>query len=435
MSRLSAILLLATSAVYASVAPAHESHTESKPPGNRWYHEDDHPVHALFKRGPLGDGIVYPAIGTPEWSAGFPPATADTTMLPQAWVDALNAAALAGKIPDIPQSTSTNGLDPVYPTGYDPMSATVCSSTAKCVTQGDVWDAPPGVIALSFDDGPLPASDQLYQFLANHSEHVTHFFIGTNILLYPDQFKTAFEINQDDIAVHTWTHPYMTTKSNIEILAELGWTMELIHNSTGGRIPKYWRPPYGDSDMRVRAVAKEVFGLTTVIWNQDTDDWTLSEPVPLTTPEKIQQQMTQWLTGPKTPGLIVLEHELSDLSVKSFIDAYPMMISNGWTRLSLAQLDAGSVYQNAWNSTSQVNPGKVGDLAVKPPARPSTTAKPTAAIVKKPASSSLSSGKSASSNKPLGNQKNGATHFNAAPLVLTGITAAIVAAAVRTIMA
>jgi hypothetical protein len=65
MSRLSAILLLAASAVYASVAPAHESHTESKPPGNRWYHEDDHPVHALFKRGPLGDGIVYPAIGTP----------------------------------------------------------------------------------------------------------------------------------------------------------------------------------------------------------------------------------------------------------------------------------------------------------------------------------------------------------------------------------
>lgn len=98
---------------------------------------------------------------------------------------------------------------------------------------------------------------------------MTHFFIGTNILLYPEGFKTAFETNQDDIAVHTWTHPYMTTKSNIEILAEIGWTMELIHNSTGGRIPKYWRPPYGDSDMRVRAIAKEVFGLTTVIWNQE----------------------------------------------------------------------------------------------------------------------------------------------------------------------
>lgn len=61
----------------------------------------------------------------------------------------------------------------------------------------------------------------------------------------------------------------MTTLTNEEVLGELGWTMQLIHNSTGGRIPKYWRPPYGDSDNRVRAIAKEVFGLTTVIWNQE----------------------------------------------------------------------------------------------------------------------------------------------------------------------
>lgn len=69
--------------------------------------------------------------------------------------------------------------------------------------------------------------------------------------------------------MHTWTHPYMTTKTNGEVLAELGWTMQIIHNSTGGRVPKYWRPPYGDSDARVRAIAKEVFGLTTVIWNRE----------------------------------------------------------------------------------------------------------------------------------------------------------------------
>ncbi len=61
----------------------------------------------------------------------------------------------------------------------------------------------------------------------------------------------------------------MTTLSNEQVIGELGWTMELIHNSTGGRLPKYWRPPYGDSDERVRAIAKEVFGLTTVIWNQE----------------------------------------------------------------------------------------------------------------------------------------------------------------------
>jgi chitin deacetylase len=45
--------------------------------------------------------------------------------------------------------------------------------------------------------------------------------------------------------------------------------MQLIHNSTGGRVPRYWRPPYGDSDMRTRSIAKEVFGLETVIWNSE----------------------------------------------------------------------------------------------------------------------------------------------------------------------
>ena len=34
--------------------------------------------------------------------------------------------------------------------------------------------------------------------------------------------------------------------------------MLLIANSTGGRLPKFWRPPYGDTDVRVSAIAKEV---------------------------------------------------------------------------------------------------------------------------------------------------------------------------------
>lgn len=61
----------------------------------------------------------------------------------------------------------------------------------------------------------------------------------------------------------------MTTMTNLQVIAELGWTMEIIHNSTGGRLPKYWRPPFGDSDNRVNAIAKEIFGLKTIIWNQE----------------------------------------------------------------------------------------------------------------------------------------------------------------------
>ena len=49
--------------------------------------------------------------------------------------------------------------------------------------------------------------------------------------------------------------------------------MQIIHDSTGGRLPRYWRPPYGESDTRVRAIAKEVLGQQSSMWNRDDDDW------------------------------------------------------------------------------------------------------------------------------------------------------------------
>lgn len=61
----------------------------------------------------------------------------------------------------------------------------------------------------------------------------------------------------------------MTTLSNEAIVAELGWTLQLIYNSTGGRLCRFWRPPYGDTDVRVNAIAQEVFGLTSIVWNQE----------------------------------------------------------------------------------------------------------------------------------------------------------------------
>ncbi|CAA7259763.1 unnamed protein product [Cyclocybe aegerita] len=139
----------------------------------------------------------------------------------------------------------------------------------------------------------------------------------------------------------------MTTLSNLDILGQLGWTMQLIHNSTGGRVPKFWRPPYGDSDRRVSAIAKEVFGLTTVIWNQDTIDWNAPDAA------HIQASMTGFLASPKSPGLMILEHESKDITVAGFIQSYPMIASNGWNFASLARvIGDGRAYQNAQSSSS-----------------------------------------------------------------------------------
>ena len=52
------------------------------------------------------------------------------------------------------------------------------------------------------------------------------------------------------------------------------------------------------------------------------------------------------ILGPKSPGLIILEHELSDQSVQAFISAYPEIKANGWRTMSQAEIPGDSVYQN-----------------------------------------------------------------------------------------
>ena len=161
--------------------------------------------------------------------------------MPVAWVNALNYAVAAGKIPNIPMSNYTLGNDPVYPNGSDPTSPEICSGTYKCMIPGDIWNAPDGVFASAFDDGPTAVSccnffsdtrlsdrypnqftPTLVDFLQSNNETTTHFMIGSNILNDPTQFSSAFNASHD-IAVHTFTHPYMTTKNNLDIVSEVSF--------------------------------------------------------------------------------------------------------------------------------------------------------------------------------------------------------------------
>ncbi|VDB90093.1 unnamed protein product [Peniophora sp. CBMAI 1063] len=344
-----------SAASIAIAAPGHD-HVEARQLPDTWYQPSTPKLDAVYRRADSSSSNTFAAVGSEAWASGFPvpgdKLSADD--VPQAWKDALAAAIAAGKIPDIPVSTPSASGNPTYG-GQDPDKLPICSGTYGCRLSTSIWDGPNNTIGISFDDGPLPgSSDTLYAFLQNNSIPATHFFIGTNILSNPKEFNTAYKTLQGDIAVHTWTHPYMTTQSNDLVLAELGWTAQLIYNSTGGRIPRYWRAPYGDIDSRVEAIAREVFGMTSIQWNQDTADWTLTTNSHYTSAEKIHSQFEKWLTGARSPGLIVLEHELSQQSVQAFIDAYPLMVQNNWNIVSVAAVDGNGTYQNAINSTSAI---------------------------------------------------------------------------------
>lgn len=60
-------------------------------------------------------------------------------------------------------------------------------------------------------------------------------------------------------------------------------------------------------------------------------------------------------TGSKSPGLIILEHELSSQSVAAFMKAFPLFATTGWKPISQARMLSTTPYQNA-------EPGKNGSI-------------------------------------------------------------------------
>ncbi|KAI8092209.1 uncharacterized protein B0P05DRAFT_525274 [Gilbertella persicaria] len=153
------------------------------------------------------------------------------------------------------------------------------------------------------------------------------FYIGSNVLDWPyGALRGA--VDGHHIASHTWSHPYMTTLTNKEVLAELYFTQKAIKLATG-LTPRYWRPPYGDVDDRVRWIASQL-GMTAVIWNLDTDDWAADDG---STPEAVEKTYQEFVDMGSngtfaTGGNIVLTHEIDNLTMSLALEYLPKIQSS-----------------------------------------------------------------------------------------------------------
>jgi peptidoglycan/xylan/chitin deacetylase (PgdA/CDA1 family) len=108
----------------------------------------------------------------------------------------------------------------------------------------------------TFDDGPTDATPTLLDFLDSVNQKNTFFEIGSRIIVnYPSTQREY--ASGHEIAVHTWSHPDLTTLTPEEVYAELAWTIYAIHSAIG-QTPKLFRPPFGSINNVVRQVAAQL---------------------------------------------------------------------------------------------------------------------------------------------------------------------------------
>ncbi|KAI9353576.1 hypothetical protein BDR26DRAFT_913848 [Obelidium mucronatum] len=122
----------------------------------------------------------------------------------------------------------------------------------------------------SFDDGPSPYTRVVSDYFSNKGLTTTFFTIGSCVVDYPDQMLAAYRSGHE-IAIHTWSHPDLTAiKDDNQIISELVYSARAIYEITG-QVPRYFRPPMGRINERVRKLAASM-GLTSIQYI-DSHDW------------------------------------------------------------------------------------------------------------------------------------------------------------------
>ncbi|MEP6636116.1 MAG: polysaccharide deacetylase family protein, partial [Acidobacteriota bacterium] len=185
----------------------------------------------------------------------------------------------------------------------------------------------PGMIALTFDDGPDPTwTPPILDILKRENVPATFFIIGRNGQSYPDLVRRI--VNEGhEIGNHTFTHPNLGEIPGPLVDLELNATQRLIESLTG-RSTVLFRPPYfGDAEADKPeevepAIRAERLGYIMVGLRIDPSDW----KTPVSAAEIIQRTIERAMdSNPETRGQVVLLHD-SGGDRSATVEALPGLI-------------------------------------------------------------------------------------------------------------
>jgi peptidoglycan/xylan/chitin deacetylase (PgdA/CDA1 family) len=153
-------------------------------------------------------------------------------------------------------------------------------------------------VALTFDDGPDPASTPAFlAVLAERDIRATFFMLGSMAARSPG-LAADITAAGHEAAVHGWDHRYLPARGPHATRADLTRATEFIATITGTR-PRYFRPPYGVLSGPALWYARDL-GLTPVLWGAWGREWAVGA-----TGHSVSGNLLRGLRG----GVTVLLHD------------------------------------------------------------------------------------------------------------------------------
>ena len=178
----------------------------------------------------------------------------------------------------------------------------------------------PGVVYLTFDDGPdQMLTPLLLDLLDRHGARASFFPLGRNL-----EPRWGEEEVQDllsrghTVGNHSWNHRRMADMHPWAVAADLDSTSSLVEY-LGGFRPSCFRAPYGNRNEVVDAVAGSL-GMVHVGWTADPQEW--RDPwVPV---------VLAYLANERHDGSVVLLHDRKWLALHIVAEVLPAFIADGW---------------------------------------------------------------------------------------------------------
>jgi peptidoglycan/xylan/chitin deacetylase (PgdA/CDA1 family) len=177
-------------------------------------------------------------------------------------------------------------------------------------------------IALTFDDGPGPYTEQLLRTLADHNTHATFFMVGTQVQSYPDVVRDI-AAQGHQLGNHSWNHDQLTALGAQAAADNITRTNNLITETTGVA-PRVMRPPYGETNQStINAV-----GMPEIIWSVDPEDWKYRD----------SDYVADHVIRHADRGDIVLMHDIHQTTVNAVPRILDSLQSQGYTLVTIDTL-------------------------------------------------------------------------------------------------
>ncbi len=153
------------------------------------------------------------------------------------------------------------------------------------------------VVALTFDDGPGPYTNEILAELRRAGAHATFFLVGNRIEYWPEAPRDETQVGA--VGNHTWSHPPLTERRPWLVWLELMRTQYAIDAVVGWK-PKLFRVPYALHSPQVDEIVHRL-GLVEVFWDVDSRD-----DVPDARVGDVVRNVERGLR----PGAIVILHDI-----------------------------------------------------------------------------------------------------------------------------